>query len=78
MQADNFSWFGFPDDTEPSARNLFPGLAKVHALRVVSTMHNSQTLLMVSTCNSTEACTSSSLHSTAAWAAQVVPERSRT
>ena len=25
-QASNFSWFGFPDDTEPSARNFLPGL----------------------------------------------------
>jgi uncharacterized membrane protein YgcG len=25
-QADNFSWFGFPDDTSPSARNFLPGL----------------------------------------------------
>lgn len=23
-QADNYSWFGFPDDTEPSSRELFP------------------------------------------------------
>lgn len=23
-QADNYSWFGFPDDTEPSSRDLFP------------------------------------------------------
>lgn len=29
VQADNFSWFGYPDDTELSARNFFPGLAKV-------------------------------------------------
>ncbi|CAL8466123.1 g5659 [Coccomyxa elongata] len=28
VQADNFSWFGYPDDTELSARNFFPGLAK--------------------------------------------------
>jgi hypothetical protein len=29
VQADNFSWFGYPDDIEPSARNFLPGLAKV-------------------------------------------------
>jgi hypothetical protein len=32
VQADNFSWFGYPDDTEPSARNLLPGLAKARPL----------------------------------------------
>ena len=32
VQADNFSWFGYPDDTEPSARNLLPGLAKAMPL----------------------------------------------
>lgn len=26
QQADNFSWFGFPDDTSPSSRNFVPGL----------------------------------------------------
>lgn len=25
-QADNFSWFGYPDDTEPSSRSFVPGL----------------------------------------------------
>ena len=29
VQADNFAWFGYPDDPEPSARNFLPGLAKV-------------------------------------------------
>jgi hypothetical protein len=32
VQGDNFAWFGFPDDTEPSSRNLLPGLAKVGTL----------------------------------------------
>jgi hypothetical protein len=27
-QADNFSWFGFPDDTAPSSRDFAPGLPK--------------------------------------------------
>lgn len=26
-QASNFSWFGYPDDTSPSARNFLPGIA---------------------------------------------------
>lgn len=25
VQADNYSWFGYPEDTEPSARNFLPG-----------------------------------------------------
>lgn len=29
MQADNFAWFGFPDDTEPSSRDFVPGLKLV-------------------------------------------------
>ena len=29
VQAENFAWFGYPDDPEPSARNFLPGLAKV-------------------------------------------------
>ena len=28
VQCDNFSWFGFPDDTEPSCRDFLPGLDK--------------------------------------------------
>ncbi len=28
VQAENFAWFGYPDDPEPSARNFLPGLAK--------------------------------------------------
>ncbi|KAK9840821.1 hypothetical protein WJX81_007219 [Elliptochloris bilobata] len=27
VQADNFAWFGFPDDTEPSSREFVPGLS---------------------------------------------------
>ena len=26
VQGENFSWFGYPDDTSPSARNFLPGL----------------------------------------------------
>lgn len=29
VQADNFAWFGFPDDTEPSSREFVPGLKPV-------------------------------------------------
>ena len=29
VQASNLSWFGYPDDTLPSARNFLPGLSKV-------------------------------------------------
>ena len=29
VQAGNLSWFGYPDDTIPSARNFLPGLTKV-------------------------------------------------
>ena len=29
VQADNFAWFGYPDDPEPSARNFLPGLVQV-------------------------------------------------
>jgi hypothetical protein len=37
IQADNFSWFGYPDDTVPSARNLVPGLAKVRTMTCATT-----------------------------------------
>ena len=32
VQADNFAWFGFPDDTEPSSREFVPGLKTVCSL----------------------------------------------
>ena len=32
VQADNFAWFGYPDDPEPSARNFLPGLVQVLSL----------------------------------------------
>ncbi len=32
MQADNFAWFGFPDDTEPSSRDFVPGPKLVRLL----------------------------------------------
>ena len=28
VQADNYSWFGYPDDTVPSSRNFLPGLRR--------------------------------------------------
>lgn len=28
VQNDNFSWFGYPEDTFPSCRSFFPGLHK--------------------------------------------------
>lgn len=28
-QNDNLSWFGYPDDTTPSARDFLPGLQEV-------------------------------------------------
>ncbi|KAK9804274.1 hypothetical protein WJX72_004315 [[Myrmecia] bisecta] len=28
VQNNNFSWFGYPDDTQPTARNVVPGLAQ--------------------------------------------------
>lgn len=28
VQASNFSWLGYPQDTSPSSRNLLPGLAQ--------------------------------------------------
>ena len=31
VQASNLSWFGYPEDPSPSARNLLPGLNKVGA-----------------------------------------------
>ena len=29
VQGSNFSWFGYPDDTQPSARNFLPGLSSL-------------------------------------------------
>ena len=34
VQADNFAWFGYPDDPEPSARSFLPGLAKAGVLTI--------------------------------------------
>ena len=34
VQADNFAWFGYPDDPEPSARSFLPGLAKAGVLAI--------------------------------------------
>eukprot|EP00951_Prasinocladus_malaysianus_P043749 scaffold551428_cov32-Prasinocladus_malaysianus.AAC.2 len=28
LQASNFSWFGYPDDTVPSSRDFVPGLSQ--------------------------------------------------
>ncbi len=35
VQAENFAWFGYPDDPEPSARNFLPGLAKAGILTLI-------------------------------------------
>ena len=43
VQNSNFSWFGYPDDTEPSTRNFFPGLHKASPNTIwrVFASHNS-------------------------------------
>lgn len=35
VQASNLSWFGFPEDTVPSARSFLPGLNEVHIFQYV-------------------------------------------